>query len=123
AEEACRDILIKRNAGIAVNRDVVVIVDPAEVIEREMAGERRGLGAHALHHVAVATYRVDVVAEDLEIRAIVAAGEPRLGDRHADAVRDALAERTGRRLDARHPSIFGMTRRLAAELAEAADIV
>ena len=88
-----------------------------------MAGERGGFGGDALHHVAVAAHRVDIVPEDLEALAIVAIGEPRLGNRHADAVADALAQRTGRRLDARNPMVLRMARRLAAELTEVADVV
>ena len=124
AEEAGRDILGERDVGLAVDRDAIVVVDPAQVIERQMAGERSGLRGDALHHVAVAAHRIDVVAEDLEAVPIVARlAEPRLGDGHADAVGDALAERPAGGLDAGHPVIFGMARRLAAELAEVADIV
>ena len=47
----------------------VVVVDPAQVAELEMAGERRRLAGHAFHHVAVAAQRVDVVVEDRESRA------------------------------------------------------
>src|SRR5262249_47446817 len=111
------------DARLAIDRDVVVVVDPAEVIEGEMAGERRCFRAHALHHAAVAANGIDVVAEDLEVGTIVAVGEPPLGDGHAHAGGDALPERSGRGLDSRDQMVLGMTWSLAAELAEVANVV
>ena len=103
-EEARRDILGEGDAGLAFDGDVVVVVDPAQVVELEMAGERGRLRADAFHQAAVAANRVDVVVEQLEARLVVAAGQPLARDRHADAGGDALPQRTGRRLDARTPS-------------------
>ena len=123
AQKPRGDVLGERDPGAALDRDVVVVVDPAKVVEAEMSGERSSLGAHALHQAAVAAHRVDVVVEDLEARLVVAAREPALGDRHADAGGDALPERTSRRFHPRHPVILGMTGRVAAELAEALDVV
>ena len=88
-----------------------------------MAGQRRRLRADAFHQAAVAADRIDVVVEDVEARLVVAAGEPFLGDGHADAGGDALAQRAGRGLDARDPMVFRMPRRLAVELAKVADVV
>ena len=63
-----------------------------------MAGERRGLVADALHEAAVAGDDERVVVDQLgaELRA-----QAPLGDRHADGVGEALAERAGGDLDAR----------------------
>jgi hypothetical protein len=47
-EEAGGDILGKRDASLAVDSDVIVVVDPAQIVEGEMAGERGGLGAKPL---------------------------------------------------------------------------
>ena len=44
-------------------------------------------------------------------------------DRKADRGGDALAQRSGRGLDAGDEVVFGMPRRLAAELAESLDVV
>ncbi len=49
--------------------------------------------------------------------------QPALRHRHADARRTALAERPGRRLDARGQVIFGMARALAVDLTEALDVL
>ena len=99
AEEARRDILGEGDARLALDGDVVVVVDPAQVVEAEMAGERSGLRADALHQAAVAAYGVDVVVEEVEAGPVVAAGEPLARDRHADAGGNALPQRTGGRLD------------------------
>ena len=122
-EEPGGDVLGEGDAGVAFDGDVVVVVDPAEIVEAEVAGEGRRLRRDALHQAAVAADGVDVVVEDLEARPVVAVGEPLLGDGHADAGGDALAERAGRRLDAGDPVVLGMPGRLAVELAEPADVV
>ena len=105
------------------DRDVVVVVDPAEVVEAEVAGQRRRFRRDALHQAAVAAHGVDVVVEDLEARPVVAVGEPLLRDGHAHAGRHALPERAGGGLHARDPVVFRMPGRLAVELAEVADVV
>ena len=113
----------ERERRRAVDRDVVVVVDVDEAAEPEMAGNRRRLGAEALHHVAVGANRVDPRVDDLVVRPVVAVGEETLGDRHPDAVRESLAERPRRRLDARRVPVLGMTRRAGAPLAELLEVV
>ncbi len=80
-----------------------------------MARERDRLVADAFHQAAVAGDDVGVVVDDV-------VAEPRiqqaLGERHADRVGEALAERARRRLDAGRVPVLGMARRLGAELAE-----
>ena len=88
-----------------------------------MAGERCRLRPHTLHQTAVAAHRVDRVVEEVEAGLVVAARKPALADRHPDTGRDALTERPRRGLDARHPVILRMAWRLAAQLAEALDVV
>ena len=78
AHEAGGDVLCEGDARVAFDRDVVVVVDPAEIVEPQMARERRRLAGDALHHAAVAADRVDVVVEDLEAGPVVAVGEPLL---------------------------------------------
>ncbi len=123
AHEAGRDILGERDVGVPLDRDAVAVVDPAEVRELEMAGDRCRLARHTLHHVAVAAEREDVVVEHGEVRPIEMAREPARRDRHADAVAAALTERPGRGLDARGPVILRMAGALAVELAEVPDVV
>ena len=84
---------------------------------------RGSLARDALHHVAVAAQRVDVVVEQLEAGPVEVAGEPAGPDRHADAGGGALAQRAGRGLDAGGQPVLGMPRAWAVELPEALQIV
>ena len=65
-QEPRRDVLGERDARVAFDRDVVVVVDPAEIVEAQVAGQRRRFRRNALHHAAVSANRIDVVIEDLE---------------------------------------------------------
>ena len=75
--------------------------------------------ADALHQAAVAQEGVGVVVHDLVAVAVEFAGQQLLGQRHADRVGDALAERAGGGLDAGGVAVFGVAGGLAVELAEA----
>src|SRR5262249_41159357 len=123
SEEASRDIFAECQARAPLDCDVVVVVDPAQIVEAEMAGQRCRFGRNTLHQAAITANGIDVVVEDLETGLVVTAGEPLLGDRHPDAGGNALPQGTSRSLDARHPMIFRVTGRLAVELAEPADVV
>ena len=72
-----------------------------------MPGERRGLVADALHEAAVAgdDERVVVLHVGAE-----AGAQDALGDRHADRVGEALAERPGGDLDAGGVARLGVAR-------------
>src|SRR5215510_9368312 len=122
-DEAGSDILCKRDARISFDRDVVVVPDPAEIVESQMGGERRRFRADALHEAAVAAHRVDLVIENVKARAIVVVGKPLLRQRHADARGNALPERTGSGFDAGDPVVFRMSRSLAVQLAKTANVV
>ena len=88
-----------------------------------MAGDRRGLGLHPLHQVAVRADRVDAVIDELVVRPVVPLGEEPLSDRHPDAVREALAERPRRRLDALRVPALRVPERGRAPLAEALQLL
>ena len=120
ALEAQRHVVAVGEVGLAVDRDVVVVVDPAEVVELQVPGERAGFAGDALHQAAVAGDRVDVEVEEL---LAVAGAQPLRGDRHPDRGGDALAERPGRRLDPGGPAVLGVPRRAGVELAEAFDVL
>src|SRR5262249_57943356 len=76
SEEASRDVLSERQTRAPLDRDVVVVIDPAQIVEAEMTGQRRRFGPDALHQTAISTNGIDVVVEDLEAGSVVAAGEP-----------------------------------------------
>ena len=122
AHEAGGDVVVVGEVGFAVDRDVVVVVDPAEVVELEVAGDRGGFVGDALHQAAVAGDRVDVEVEELE-PAVVAGALPLGGDRHPDRGGDALAERAGGRLDPGGPAVLGVAGSARVELAEALDVL
>ena len=50
--EARRDVLGERDVGVAVDRDLVVVVEDDELAEAPVAGERGGLGRDALQVAA-----------------------------------------------------------------------
>ncbi len=56
------------------------------------------------------------------VRAVVAVGEEALGDRHPDAVREALPEWPRRRLDSGGVPVLGMSRRAGAPLPELLEV-
>ena len=122
-EETSGHVFRERQARVAFDGDVVVVVDPAEVVQAQVAGQGGSLGRDSLHQATVAADDINAVVEDVESWSIIALGEPLLRDRHADARGHPLAQRAGGRLDPRHPVVFGVPRRPAVELAEAADVV
>src|SRR5260370_27812673 len=113
----------ERQPRAAFYRDVVVVVDPTQIIEAKVAGERRRFRANALHQASVSAYGIDVVIEDGKIRLVVPHSEPALRDCHTDAGRNALSERTGGRLHAGYQVVFGMPWRMTPKLPKAPDIV
>jgi hypothetical protein len=120
---ARRDILHERQVGRALDRDLVVVVDQAELAEAEEAGDRGRLAGDALHHVAVGADREGAVIDDLVAGHVVARGQHALGDRHADGVADTLAERTGRDVDAGRVPPLGVAGRLRSPLPERLQVV
>ena len=113
----------RREPACPSMRDVVVVVDPAEVRQLQVTGERRGLRGDALHHVAVAADGVDVVVEEREVRPVERA-RASVGDRHPHRVR----RRPGRagRWCVSTPvvdAVLRVARGPAVELPEALDVV
>ena len=122
-KEARRDVVAEGEIGVAFDRYAVAVVDPTQVPEHQVARERGGFAGDALHHVAIAAYRINVVIEYSKVRAIEVLRQPALSNGHADARRAALSERPGCRLDARGHMIFRVPRAFAADLAETLDVV
>ncbi len=104
----CRHVLAEGQLRLAFDRDAVVVVDPAQIGELQVAGQRSRFATDAFHQVAVAAQGVDVVVEQLEARPVVAGSQPAGGHGHAHAVADTLPQRPGRRLDARRIAVFRM---------------
>src|SRR6516225_6776471 len=85
-----------------------------------MARERSRLVRDALHQVAVAREDKGVVIDDLVAKL---GGEQPFGERHADGIAYALAERAGRRLDPGSMPALRMPGGAAAELPETLQLV
>src|SRR5215467_13784805 len=71
AQEPRRYVLGEGNTCVAFDGDVIVVVDPAEIVEAQVGGQRRRFRRDALHHAPISTNRIDVVIEDLESRPVV----------------------------------------------------
>ncbi len=121
--EARRDVLGEREIRMPLDGDAVRVVDPAEVREALVCGERSRLRCDAFHHAAVARLRIDVEVEEREPVPVVARAEPLARERHADGGGDALAEWARRRLHAARPAVLRMSRALRAELPKPLQIV
>src|SRR5215470_17757000 len=61
-----RNIFRERDGGISLDGDVVVVIDPAEVVESQVGCQRRGFRRDAFHHATVSADRIDLVVENLE---------------------------------------------------------
>ncbi len=123
---AGRHVLAQRDAGVVLDRDLVVVVDHAEVAQLLVPGQGAGLVADALLDVAVGGDAPDVVVEDrltgLGLRveqAALAAG--RHG--HADGVAQPLPERAGGGLHARGVAVLGVPRGERAPLPQRLQVV
>src|SRR5207245_11471863 len=86
-EKSRGDVLREGKARVALDRDVVVVVDPAQVVEAQVTGQRGRLGGNALHQAAISAHDVDLVVEDREARSLLTVGERLLGYGHPHARR------------------------------------
>lgn len=109
--------------GAALDRDAVVVKHPDQLAELLMAGKGRGLMADAFHQIAVRAENDGVMVDDLVPGAVESGGKPPLCEGHADGVRDAGTERSGRGFDAGSMPDLRVPRGLGAELPEILDIV
>src|SRR5262249_9859958 len=102
-KKARRHVFRERYARVPFDSDVVVVVDPAEVIEPQVACQGGGFRRDSLHQAPVAADGVDAVIEDVEARLVEVLSKPFLGDRHAHACGDSLAQWAGGGFNARYP--------------------
>ena len=117
------DVLGEGELRVALDRDVVVVVEPDQPAEPEMAGDRGRLGGDPLLHVAVRSDEVGEVVDGLVVAEVEAGGQHALAERHPDRRGDPLPERPGGRLHARHVPVLRVARARRVELAEALDLV
>src|SRR6478672_13471667 len=61
SEETRRNIVAESEVGVSFDRDAVAVVKPAKISEHLMASKRGRFVRDAFHHVAVATYDIDIM--------------------------------------------------------------
>src|ERR1700733_5949709 len=95
SQETGRNVFGEGDVRVPLDGDMIVVVDPAEVLEAKMPCQGGRFGGHTFHHATVATYGIDVVVKNLEPRLVKMVGEPLAGDGHADTGGDTLPQRAG----------------------------
>src|SRR5450759_897161 len=101
-----------------VELDVVVVVEVDKLAQLQMPRQRRSLGRDHLLPVDVGADGVHEMIDQVVARPVELKREAALGNRHPDAVRESLAERSGRRLDTLGMSMLGVAGSERAPLAE-----
>src|SRR5258708_178021 len=104
------DVLGERDIGLAFDGDVIVVVDPAEVIEFQVPGNGGCLARDSFHHAAIAAECVNAVSEQFKIWLVVTRGEPLFRNGHAHTRGHTLSQRTGRCFHARWPASSSCSR-------------
>jgi hypothetical protein len=112
--EALRRVVGEPAFDVAVDRDAVVVPEGDQLAEAEGAGQRAGFVRDAFHQAAVAEEHVGVVIDDLVAGLVELGGQHLFGQREADGVGDALAERAGGGFDAGRVAEFRVARGLAS---------
>ena len=117
------DILREGDIRVALDGDLVGIVEDDELREAKRASERERLRGDAFHHAAVAAERERVVVDNRVARAVEHRSEVCLCHRHADSHAHACAERARRGFDADRVAVLRMARCQRAHLAELFHII
>ena len=105
-------------ANLAIDRDIIVIVEGDQLAELHRARERTGFVRNPFHQTAITQEHIGVVVNNLMAFTVELASQCALCNRHTYSVSNTLPERTRRRLNTRRITILGMTRRLGMQLAE-----
>src|SRR5215471_3374288 len=72
--ETRRDVVAEGKRRVTFDGDAVVVVDPDQLVQLEMAGQRGRLLRDPFHQIAVAANGVDSVVDDLVAGAIEVSG-------------------------------------------------
>ena len=117
--KACRGVVAKPGIDRTVDRDAVVVVQRDQLVEPPHASQRADLVTDAFHQAAVAEKDVGVVVDHDMSRAVELVAQQLPGQRHADRVRQTLAQWAGRGFHAGREAHLGVARGLAVQLPEA----
>src|SRR5579859_8176610 len=121
--EALAHIFAEGQTGIALDRNMVIIVEVDKFAELEKTSHGSGLRGDAFHQIAIAGNGVDIMIDNSVIRAVVAISQEALGNCHTDAVSKTLTERAGSGFYASRMTMLGMARCEAAPLAELLELL
>lgn len=117
---AGEDVLARRKRDVTIDGDIIIVPEDIEAAEAQRARKAHRLMVDAFHQAAIAgDYPGTVIDQIIAIDSV----EMPLGHRHADRHREALAQRAGGALDARHLEILGVSGTRAVQLTEIADVV
>src|SRR5258708_12871454 len=75
-EKPAGDIFGERDIGFTFDGDVIVVVNPAKVIELQVPCNRGGLARDSFHHAAVAAERENPILDQLKIRTFESPPDP-----------------------------------------------
>ena len=116
-------VLTHGDVGVALDGDIIVIVQERQLAQLHGAGQGGSLAGNAFHHAAVAAEGVYAVIHHGKFRLVELGGQHGFGDGEAHGVGDALTQRAGGGFHAGGVAIFGMAGGLAAPLAEVLQII
>ena len=121
--EARRRVVGEPAVHLAVDRDAVVVVDRHQLAQAPGAGQRGDLVRDAFHQAAIAEEHPGVVIDHVMAGAIEMRRQHLFGQREADRVGQALAERAGGGFHSRRLAGFRMAGGLRVQLAEALQLL
>jgi hypothetical protein len=121
--EALRCVVGEPAFNVAVDGNAVVVPEGDQLAEAQRAGQRAGFVRNAFHQATIAEEGVGVVIDDFVARLVELGSQHLFGQREADGVSDALAERAGRGFNARRVTKLGVTRCFGVQLAEIFQII
>ena len=119
---ALQHVLGEGHGSVAVDGDVVVVVEGNQLAQAQVAGQGGGFTAHPFLVAAITHDHVGVVINQLAAGPVEFGSQVRFGDRQAHGVGDALAQLSGGDFNPWGFECFRVTRGAAAPLAELLDV-
>lgn len=109
------DVFSEGAVGVAINGDVVVIVNADEVAQLEVTCERRSLARDTLHQATVTEKAVCVVVNDVETRFVEGGSGVSLSHGQTNSIADTLAQGTSGNLNSGGVMGLGVAGSLAVD--------
>src|SRR5215470_4298624 len=114
SKKARRNVFRERKGGIALNRDVVIVINPTEIREPPMAGERGCFAGDSLHHAAIPAQCIHIeIKKIFKAGSVITSRQPLSGGGHSDAGCDSLPQRTSGGFHPGGPAVLRMSRTAA----------